>query len=465
MSMANQPSGYSPPTAPKFNELPNARLRTARGSLDICTFSAQLEVVTPILGGSYQTRAMDDVDIIRAASVRGHLRFWWRALYASQVDELYESESALWGRAATDDGGRSAVEIRVEVDRKFVGDIDDNEIRLYDSRAGNATPGAYALWVARAERKKQIPTAPRRQPGTRFKLTVAVPATFAGQVRNALRAWILFGGYGGRTRRGLGSLRALDDDQLWLPGAATRNDIKRVFEFDVFDATTKVGGDTPLLAGAALHAGKTYDNAESAWTTALDWLKEFRQGTIGNEGHRAREPGTGKIEPSRPSISNWPEADKIRHIKGKFSAHTPKHNNRMAWPRAGFGLPIIGQFQTTGRRPGESYDEPGNFELRWRAGSIEHDRLASPLIVKALPLSNGKFAPCALWLQRGYPHDAKVGLTKDNKMVDRQTEAVFDLLVATDDTARFSALATSQTLRQAFLNWLQTRHRTTVVSP
>ncbi|HLV12164.1 MAG TPA: RAMP superfamily CRISPR-associated protein, partial [Trueperaceae bacterium] len=66
--------------------------------------------------GSHLTRAIDDVDVIRAPSVRGHLRCWWRALYAAQytsADALHQRESALWGRAATDDGGRSAVEIRL----------------------------------------------------------------------------------------------------------------------------------------------------------------------------------------------------------------------------------------------------------------------------------------------------------------------------------------------------------------
>jgi CRISPR-associated protein Cmr1 len=38
------------------------------------------------LGGSPQTRTIDAVDIIRAATIRGHLRLWWRALYAHQYD-------------------------------------------------------------------------------------------------------------------------------------------------------------------------------------------------------------------------------------------------------------------------------------------------------------------------------------------------------------------------------------------
>jgi CRISPR-associated protein Cmr1 len=434
-----------------------------------------VEVVTPIFGGGHQTRAIDDVDAIRAPSVRGHLRFWWRALYASQcssAEELYRRESALWGRAATDDGGRSAVEIRVSVER--AGGTDNSEIRLYPGQGQQATPGAYALWPARAETRTNTPTAPRRQPGTQFQLTLKVAGTDKDEVevRNAVRAWILFGGYGGRTRRGLGSLKVIGDVNGWLPAVATREVLTSLFGDDIFAVPTKVPGDVPWFGGASIHIGATGPDAQRAWTTALDWLKEFRQGTTGQQGGRAREPGTGKAQPQRPSISNWPEADKIRRIKDKTTAHAPRHSATAAWPRAGFGLPILGQFQKTDRDNNRNaYDEPGPFELRWRAGTMEHDRLASPLIVKALPLADGTFAPCALWLNRSLPNGAQAGLARpkqgrtNEKEVDPATVAPFDRLVANGDTARFSALANKTSLRQAFLDWLHATKQTTVVAP
>src|SRR5690606_21000499 len=158
-------------------------------------------------------------------------------------------------------------------------------------------PGAYALWPAREERNKGTPPAPRRMPGTRFRLALIVPAGFETEVANALRAWILFGGYGGRTRRGLGSLRALDDVGAWLPQDASRDAFTHLFGFDLFAAPTKTPGDVPWLGGAALHVGKAQRSAMQAWTTALDWLREFRQGTSGPQGNRARESGTGKPQP------------------------------------------------------------------------------------------------------------------------------------------------------------------------
>lgn len=456
--MTKQSPGYSLPNAPRYEELPTAKPRAVRSGPELTEIPVRLEVVTPILGGGHQTRAIDKVDVIRAPSVRGHLRFWWRALYASQCSsakELYQRESALWGRAATDDGGRSAVEIRVDVEGNG-GAIDDSDINLQQ------TPGAYALWPARAERRQgQVvkPPAPRREPGTQFQLTLRVAATAEVEVKNALRAWILFGGYGGRTRRGLGSLKVVDDASTWLPSAATRAALTALFGFDIFAAPTKAPGDVPWLGGAAIQIGRGNQNAQTVWTTALDWLKEFRQGTTGQQGDRAREPGTDKAQPQRPSISNWPEADKIRRIKNKTNAHAPRHNATAAWPRAGFGLPIIGQFQKMGRNS-KRYDEPDGFELRWRVGNVEHDRLASPLIVKALPLADGIFAPCAVWLNRAHPAGGEVVLRNANN-----SQALFDRLVANGDTARFLALANKTSLRQAFLDWLHAKYQTTVVAP
>lgn len=49
------------------------------------------------------------------------------------------------------------------------------------------------------------PPAPRRNPGTKFQFVAKLPATAETEVGNALVAWVLFGGHGGRTRRGLGS--------------------------------------------------------------------------------------------------------------------------------------------------------------------------------------------------------------------------------------------------------------------
>ncbi|MCB0307629.1 MAG: type III-B CRISPR module RAMP protein Cmr1, partial [Calditrichaeota bacterium] len=82
--------------------LPLAR-RCRRGSTR-STLTLDLETVTPVLGGSAVAGSPDRIEGVRPSSIRGSLRFWWRALQAStdRISEggpgvLFEEESNLWG--------------------------------------------------------------------------------------------------------------------------------------------------------------------------------------------------------------------------------------------------------------------------------------------------------------------------------------------------------------------------------
>jgi CRISPR-associated protein Cmr1 len=168
------------PKAPTFESLPLRKTRNRRGGDDLVELSVVVEVVTPILGGGYRTRELDDVNIIRPATIRGHLRFWWRALYGSKCETaraLYEMESNLWGCAADEkDGGRSAVDVRVS----WLRITDEDKTPFHPQR----TEGAYALWPAKDQEAREgrayVPTAPRRSPGTQFRLTLFGPKEAAG---------------------------------------------------------------------------------------------------------------------------------------------------------------------------------------------------------------------------------------------------------------------------------------------
>jgi CRISPR-associated protein Cmr1 len=117
-------------------------------------------------------------------------------------------------------------------------------------------------------------------------------------------------------------------------------------------------------------------------------------------------------------------------------------------------------------------EEPDSFELGWQVRDehdrlVTMDRLASPLVVKALPLAGKRFAPCALWLHRAYP-DGKVGLVRkrgNDRVIANGTEASFDALVAPGDAQHFAPLRGKASLRDAFLDWLHANYKTTKVSP
>lgn len=428
--------------------LPKRRTRRFIGGAETAEISVHLETVTPILGGSPRLRSIDEVDVIRVPTIRGHLRFWWRALYGHRYScsrDLIQAEGALWGISAGNSGGRSKVEVSVVVVSNST--IDKTDINLTGQ---NAVVGAYAIWPAR--KTPESPTAPRRRPGVRFNLKVVCPASLSQEVENSVRAWILFGGYGSRTRRGLGSLTVLGEDRRkWLPAEASLQAFTELFNEDIFSLNDTRARDLPELHGAILIVGsENMSDSEKAWVSGVEVLRDFRQGTHDGPGNRAREPDPAKGP--RPSISNWPEPDKIRQLikppPGRSWSHAPRYNERIAWPRAGFGLPIIGQFQRKSRDEG-SYNEPPNFQLTWQDHKgVTKERLASPLIVKALPLSNGQFLPCVLWLSRSYP--AGVVVLKDTE----HSEAPFDKLLGEGDVSRFNPLSGKTSLRQAFTEWL-----------
>lgn len=423
-------------------------------------FSVELETTTPILGGAPATGSIDDTDFIRVPTIRGHLRFWWRALQSGSdvsSEELYAKEARLWGKAADECGGRSAVETIVEV--RSAGTVETADIKP------NAR-GSYALWPARAPINGEA--ARRRKAGVQFRLTIVLPANPEDEmsVRNAVRAWILFGGYGSRTRRGVGSLTVRgkeQDKEPWLPDfddeQNARGDfvaaLRTSFGSDIFSVPGPRSTHFPLLSGATLLVGPNLaPNSQKAWEIALGWLSEFRQGR-----DIARDVGT-----ARPGQSRWPEADKLRHITGKFGHLARYTDPTPAWPRAEFGLPIVGRFQGWG--------EPEEFRLTWQDSSGKaRERMSSPLIVKALPTMQG-FLPCVLWLERSNPPGMQVIAQRTNTKPPTTLKASAanpGYAGNAADQATASTLKAPLTLktsvRSAFLDWVKRTHKAIQVTP
>lgn len=450
-----------------------ARKSRLRGGQALERETVRLRVVTPVLGGAAVLRQVDDVDFIRVPTIRGHLRFWWRALYGreySSLKELKHAERKLFGAAGERESTRSPVRIVVRVENR--GDIDRNDVKAFGK---DKTPGAYVLWPARSEKKSGLPPAPRRLPGTEFTLTIEAPQERMPEVRNALRAWILFGGYGSRTRRGLGSLTVVGDNaDRWLPKEPTREAINALFEGidDIFAKAEK--RDFPQLGGATLLVCELEEDiredAEACWLEAIGWLEEFRQGVDSG----ARESDHGKTQSNRPSITNWPEADSVRQLhNGPLYPHKPRYRE-LAYPRAGLGLPIVGRFQPKGRKRGERYKEPGQFEIVWKGTDGVHQRLASPLILKALPLTGNRFTACALWLYRKFPENGEVGLLFEDrrtgqKSLRHHSAVAFDKQFKIPrgmSAPSFIQVAATKGIRKAFMDeWLEKTHNLKRVAP
>lgn len=81
------------------------------------TITFEIETITPMfLSGADQTKAE-----LRAASIKGLLRYWWRALQAEpDIDKLRKRESEIFGSANEKQGGGSSFAIRITYDKALL---------------------------------------------------------------------------------------------------------------------------------------------------------------------------------------------------------------------------------------------------------------------------------------------------------------------------------------------------------
>ena len=173
----------APPTLPE---------RQANSEILTDTFTLRLE--TPMMGGGVQKGEVDWERPIRASSIRGHLRSWWRLFCAPTLsgDDLRSEEGAIFGDT------KLPSELVVEVTcAPYHEKRRHNEAPPFGF--DNFSPEAYALFPARG-------THDIAKEGLTFTLTLRYPQIFKDDIRLTLAAWIYFGGIGARTRRGLGTV-------------------------------------------------------------------------------------------------------------------------------------------------------------------------------------------------------------------------------------------------------------------
>ena len=192
----------------------------ALGLRKTATFT--VELVTPaFLAGAEQGK--DDCDL-RGATLRGLLRWWWRTMHAGFLTprELYELESAIWGK--TEQGGA----VRVVVER-----VENSKPVLYDFKDRNRPRRDFAQRHCLGEppaRTTQglfylsygMDDAGRRrwfmEPGTNWKIRLICRSgefrrqsltaeKVLQQAELALELSCAFGGVGSKSRKGFGSLR------------------------------------------------------------------------------------------------------------------------------------------------------------------------------------------------------------------------------------------------------------------
>lgn len=371
-------------------------------------WTLQLKVITPIFGGGYKAREVDPVCVIRPAAIRGHLRFWWRATvgasYASP-QELFEAEEKIWG--SVDTPGK--VLIRVEsvskggqmvcLDRAFVPDYvrailiqetppTEKRIReqarreKWDKNRRNAELKNNADTIQK-EKDELYPFVLTSGISFHLKLTFdGLDQSQRERVASSLKAYVLFGGVGGRTRRGYGSLHCDS-----LPEEVARATL--TLESSWWSGIKDPPPGCMSLSDARLYIGNTtHAEAYDAWEEAVRIFRHFR---------RAELPGNQRPNRGQGSHSTWPEADMIRQmqnppipiINSTFSGRT----TNFAFPRAQLGLPLVFQSMR------DHYRAFGKAELKLLIGDKEFSRLASSVILKSIKL-DGKWYSAILILNQ-----------------------------------------------------------------
>ncbi|HZO72959.1 MAG TPA: type III-B CRISPR module RAMP protein Cmr1 [Ktedonobacteraceae bacterium] len=368
--------------------------------LDLIEQIREYKLITPLYGGGVTPGEADPVTVVRATEIRGHLRFWWRATRGGQFGHdpkaMKNKEDEIWGKAhTTEKKGATSEEqekhesentpfkqpVQIEVMLTHAGES-KKSFSLERNTRGNLIPKGngipdYAAFPMRPPQEdlrrktqKQLEEEIKSvRHHVQFTLKIIFSRTHSDDVQAALWAWETFGGIGARTRRGFGALRLLmvnskkNDD---LPPSNQRADVRRWINehLEKFVVAGAWPSDVPHLEQKLF-----FELAYPATNTFYPWRQLIAQYT---NFRQSRTKG-------RTGRSNWPEAEAIRELTGR--RHYTSLDHPQKFPRAAFGLPILFHFKDE--------DDPKDTTLQ--GANKEHERLASPLILRPLAC-NGELA-------------------------------------------------------------------------
>jgi len=332
------------------------------------------KLITPLFGGGVEAQRADPITIIRGASVRGQLRFWWRATHGGQFNgnlkDMRARENAIWGSAAKKEemnGGPSKVTLTTKnlIEGKPFAAVDNRGQPVTNLGDQRSVYSYVAFPLREAQGAKAIE-------GIEFELMLRYPQEIEADVQAALWAWQTFGGIGGRTRRGFGALQLthVNGNVVQLPTSThLQAEIRNGFRQHVVSGKRFRGGSFLEPDDVVVVAKSKKNDAIQTWQYLFDRLKKFRQDRYDKNGQPYGR-------------SKWPEPDAIRRLTKKHSrGHEPKHSVDGKFPRAQFGLPIIFQFKESDEKMGD----PPAMTLIPR----DAERWASPLILRPIACSDG----------------------------------------------------------------------------
>lgn len=342
------------------------------------------EFITPVFGGGVRVdgarKHADPVTPVRVPSIRGQLRFWWRAVNprrCATVEDLAKAEAEVFGAATgqtadvLDIAVKSQPGLRREVRVLAPGEKFRNE-RGMDEIAYGAFPLRDQDFAQHGVLHEHVGP---------WTLTFSARVDLADDVAAALWGWSHFGGLGGRTRRGFGAIRQVD-------GAALPT-IDEGWARWITHADRPAAPAWPTLKGdregSIAVAAQDFSNGLDAQKRLLGALRWLRQG----EGGRKPQSQTST---GRPGRSYWPEPDAIRAVtRASTREHEPRVTAVDAFPRAAFGMPVVFHFKDRG--------DPSDTHLKPVFDGKMKGRLASPLLLRPHARTDGRIEALALVLR------------------------------------------------------------------
>lgn len=171
----------------------------------------EVEVVTPLfLGGANPKKAE-----LRAASIKGALRFWWRALYGcDEMENMKKRESEIFG--STEKKANMLLRLGDTSNVKYVLENLPQGLKVpVQSKRGNFQVSiieylAFGLCEYKKNQRKNIYTKEHIPAGNKFNISLLYNKTFAEQILNSFKALVNYGGLGSHSRNGFGSIWVKD---------------------------------------------------------------------------------------------------------------------------------------------------------------------------------------------------------------------------------------------------------------
>jgi CRISPR-associated protein Cmr1 len=325
----------------------------------------KVEIVTHCICAGADQKSAE----IRVPSIRGEVRWWFRALGGSK-----EEEKLLFG-GVHGDAKRSSVVFRVE-------NLPPNqEAKNLNDLFGNNQndPRSYLLWPLRPTRQSDQKRG-MFPPGATFDLKYALRSDMSNgrkellsKLDAALTLWLMLGSLGTRGRRGFGSLALRSDT---LAGIGTLEQFRKMLEDNL-----SVFGQPSIKI---MTLSDSQDDAMKALEFLGNWLKKWRAGS--------KKSGVP---------SKWGRND-----------HDAVLNKRGVLYRPVIGLPITQRYQSSGQTI-DSNPQTGN---RW----------ASPVHLKVLKLGKHYYPLAVFFPEMAMPDGSRI------KLFDKRSQSRWDMCVDHD---------------------------------